>query len=58
MNPAEGAVACPGQRDWFWCHRCAGLWYAGSSIRGGACPVLGTGGHGIAGSGIYYLSKD
>jgi hypothetical protein len=45
------------QGNWRWCFECQGLWFAGNHTRG-VCPVLGTGGHGMAGSGIYYLSKD
>ena len=43
-----------GQGNWRWCFECQGLWFAGNRTRG-VCPVLGTGGHGIAGSGIYSL---
>jgi len=42
------------QGNWRWCFECQGLWFAGNRTRG-VCPVLGTGGHGMAGSGIYYL---
>jgi hypothetical protein len=44
-----------GQGNWRWCFECQGLWFAGNRTRG-VCPVLGTGGHGMAGSGIYYLN--
>jgi hypothetical protein len=42
-----------GQDGWYWCNRCAGLWYA-LNRTGGACPA-GAGGHSITGSDSYAL---
>lgn len=40
------------QRDWRWCNRCQGLFFAGNSTTG-ACPAGG--GHDYGGSGNYAL---
>jgi len=42
-----------GQTEWFWCHRCQGLWYRGNNILG-VCPA-GAGGHDFAGSNDYAI---
>jgi hypothetical protein len=54
LAAVPASVAQASQNGWRWCHLCQGLSFAGNRTRG-VCPVLGTGGHGIAGSGIYYL---
>lgn len=56
LKPDSCVLSCPGQLYWAWCHKCQGLWYAGSptvSSGGGYCPASGS--HSVSGSGVYSL---
>lgn len=59
MGDSDGNFS-PGitaQRNWRWCSKCAGLWYAGATADpDGTCPAGG--GHSKAGSGDYALVGD
>lgn len=59
-----GAGGAPGpehpvflhQHDWRWCHKCQGLFYAGSRLSNGRCPAGGQ--HERGASGDYGLAHD
>jgi hypothetical protein len=51
--PRTSDILADGQGGWFWCNRCAGLWYGLNGTRGG-CPA-GPGGHDVTGSTSYSL---
>ena len=50
-------MAVMAQRNWRWCNKCQGLWFAGNSVNPtGKCPAGG--GHTQGGSGDYALFGD
>ena len=50
-------MAVMAQRNWRWCSKCQGLWFAGASANPtGKCPAGG--GHTHGGSGDYALFGD
>jgi hypothetical protein len=52
MVSHDGIFGGPGQGDWYWCHKCQGLWHFDRATRNmGFCPAGG--GHSFDGSREY-----